>query len=57
MFGLSPAGRMIMPAVLQSISGGKFSKADVYVWWTRTPEEFDQVNKISKIMIPKKMLK
>jgi len=57
MFGITPAGRIIMPAVLQSISGGKFSKADVYVWWTRTPEEFDQVNKISKIMIPKKMLK
>jgi branched-chain amino acid transport system substrate-binding protein len=57
MSGITPAGRIIMPAVLQSISGGKFSKADVYVWWTRTPEEFDQVNKISKIMIPKKMLK
>lgn len=56
MFGVSDAGRIYMPAVIQSIKGGKFAQADVYVWWTKTPAEFESVNKLSKIMIPRKPL-
>lgn len=57
MFGIAPSGRIIMPAVLQSIQGGKFTQADVYIWWTKTPEEFENIKKISKSTPPKKLLK
>lgn len=57
MFGISNAGRIIVPAVLQTVQGGKFTPADVYIWWTKTPEEFENVKKISKITLPKKLLK
>ena len=57
MFGISPAGRIIMPAVIQSIQGGKFAQADVYIWWTKTSEEFENIKKISKSTPPKKLLK
>lgn len=57
MFGISNTGRILMPAVMQSIKGGKFSPADVYIWWTKTPDEFENVKKISKSTPPKKLLK
>lgn len=57
MFGISDAGRIILPVVTQTIRGGKFSPADVYVWWTKTPDEFENVKKISKSTPPKKLLK
>lgn len=56
MHGISSAGRILMPAVIQAIQGGKFAQADVFIWWTKTPEEFENVKKISKITIPKKLL-
>lgn len=56
MYGISGAGRIYMPAVLQSIRGGKFAQAEIYIWWTKKPEEFEAVNKISKIGLPKKQL-
>lgn len=56
MYGISEAGRIYMPAVLQSIKGGKFAQAEVYIWWTKKPEEFENVKKISKIALPKRQL-
>ncbi|MEE9913249.1 MAG: ABC transporter substrate-binding protein [Deltaproteobacteria bacterium] len=56
MYGVSSAGRIYMPAVIQSIKGGKFAQADVYIWWTKTPAEFESINKLSKITIPRKPL-
>ncbi|MFO7570773.1 MAG: ABC transporter substrate-binding protein [Smithellaceae bacterium] len=57
LFGITPTGRIIMPAVIQSIQGGKFAQADVYIWWTKTAEEFENIKKISKSTPPKKLLK
>ncbi len=56
-YGISSAGRIYMPIVIQSIKGGKFTKSDAYVWWTKTPDEFDGVKKISKFSPPVKPLK
>jgi branched-chain amino acid transport system substrate-binding protein len=55
-FTVSPTGRMLMPAVTQIVQGGKFSQADVYIWWTKTKEEFENIKKISKIPVPIKLL-
>jgi len=55
-FTVSPAGRLLMPAVTQTVQGGKFSQADVYIWWTKTNEEFENIKKISKIPVPIKLL-
>lgn len=56
MYGVSGSGRIFMPSVVQTIKGGKFTQPDVYIWWTRTPEEFENVKKASKINLPKKWL-
>ena len=56
MYGVSGSGRIYMPTVIQAIKGGKFAQPDVYIWWTKTPAEFESVNKLSKIGIPRKLL-
>ena len=56
MYGVSGAGRIYMPTVIQAIKGGKFTQPDVYIWWTNSTEEFENVKKTSKINLPKKLL-
>ncbi len=56
-FGISPSGRMHVQSIVQSISGGKFSKGDAYIWWTGTQEEFENTKKLSKTSASLKYIK
>ena len=51
-FGLTPDGRIISLASIQTMKYGKFTKPQLYVWWVKSKEEFEQVKKISKSPIP-----
>jgi len=42
---------------VQSIKNGKFTQPDMYVWWTKTPAEFDKVKKATKYKVPLKLFK
>jgi branched-chain amino acid transport system substrate-binding protein len=56
-YGISNAGRIYMPIVVQSIKGGKFTPSDAYIWWTKTPAEFESIKKIAKYATPVKPIK
>jgi len=47
-YGISKAGRIYVPIVVQAIQGGKFTPSSAYVWWTKTQAEYDNIKKISK---------
>ena len=55
--GISPSGRMYATVGVQSIKNGKFTQPDLYVWWTKTPADFDKVRKVTKYQIPLKWFK
>jgi len=55
--GISPAGRLYSLAGVQSIKNGKFTQPDMYVWWTKTPAEFDKVKKATKYKASVKLFK
>ena len=55
--GISSAGRVYSLAGVQSIKNGKFTQPDMYVWWTKTPAEFDKVKKATKYRAPLKLFK
>ena len=55
--GISSAGRIYSLAGVQSIRNGKFTQPDMYVWWTKTPAEFDKVKKATKYRAPLKLFK
>lgn len=55
--GISPAGRVYSMAGVQSIKNGKFTQPDMYVWWAKTPAEFDMVKKATKYKAPIKLFK
>ncbi len=56
-YGISKAGRIYVPIVVQTIQGGKFAPASAYVWWTKTPAEFESIKKIAKYSVPLKPIK
>lgn len=56
-FSIAPSGRMHCQSIAQTISGGKFSPGNAYIWWTNTPEEFESVKKLSKTTAPLKFIK
>ncbi len=56
-YGISPTGRVQIMVSLQSIRNGKFTKPEVYVWWTKTQAEFDKVQKVTKYTVPLKLFK
>ncbi len=47
-FGITPNGRLISAAPVQTVRYGKFVQPQNYVWWPRTQKEFDQVTKLTK---------
>jgi branched-chain amino acid transport system substrate-binding protein len=57
--GITEEGRFLIYSSTQSISDGKWDQPIVYVWWTRTQEEFDEVDRSSQLdkRIQKKWLK
>ena len=55
--GISPAGRVYSLAGVQSIKNGKFTQPDMYIWWTKTPAEFDKVKKATKYKASVKLFK
>ena len=57
MYGISHAGRLYVPIVVQSIRGGKFAPGEAYIWWTKTPAEFDNIKKMAKYSTPVKPIK
>ena len=56
-FGIAPSGRMQVQCILQTISGGKFSPGSAYIWWTQTPQEFENAKKLSKTSAALKSIK
>ncbi len=48
MHGLSDAGRIFITTAYQTVKDGKFTPADLYVWWARTPADVELVNKAGK---------
>ena len=51
-FSITATGRMVSPAVIQTMKHGKFTQASAYVWWAKTEKEFIQIKKESKGTIP-----
>ena len=47
-FGLTNTGRMLILASVQTITKGKSDKPELYAWWPKNQNEFDQVRKTSK---------
>jgi branched-chain amino acid transport system substrate-binding protein len=58
-FGITDNGRMQIMASVQTVTNGKWDKPELYVWWTKTQNEFDSVKKLTKDdkSIPIKLLK
>ena len=56
-YGISSTGRVQIMVGLQSIRNGKFTKPEMYVWWTKTQAEFDKVQKTTKYTVPLKLFK
>ncbi|MFY9386684.1 MAG: ABC transporter substrate-binding protein [Smithellaceae bacterium] len=48
-FAISPGGRFIMPAVVQTMRHGRFTSPNTYVWWAATEKEFEAVRKLTTI--------
>jgi len=47
-FEISPGGRFIMPAVVQTMRHGRFTCPNTYVWWAENEKEFEAVKKLTK---------
>ena len=47
-FGLTNTGRMLILASVQTVTKGKSDKSELYAWWPKNQNEFDQVRKTSK---------
>jgi len=48
MHGLSDAGRVYITTAYQSVKDGKFTPADLYVWWLRNQADVELVKKAGK---------
>lgn len=46
--GLTPNGRMLCMAVIQSMKHGRFTQAYQYIWWTNNKAETDKIRKVTK---------
>jgi len=46
--GLTPNGRMLCMAVIQSMKHGRFTQAYQYIWWTNNRAETDKIRKVTK---------
>jgi branched-chain amino acid transport system substrate-binding protein len=57
MNGISAAGRIRSLSYVQMIKEGKYKKPDVYAWWITSPQEFNQLKKITKSTVPLKSMK
>lgn len=57
--GITEEGRFLIYSSTQSITDGKWDPPVVYVWWTKTQAEFDEVDRLSQLdkRIQKKWLK
>jgi branched-chain amino acid transport system substrate-binding protein len=55
--GISSTGRIYNMIGVQEIKNGKFLKSDMYVWWAKTPADFDKAQKITKFPVQLKLLK
>jgi branched-chain amino acid transport system substrate-binding protein len=58
-FGIADAGRMLILVSVQTVTNGKSDKSELYAWWPKNQNEFDQVKKTTKTnkSIPLKLLK
>ena len=58
-FGIADAGRMLILVSVQTVTNGKSDKSELYAWWPKNQNEFDQVKKTTKTnkSIPLKWLK
>lgn len=45
---MTPNGRMLCMAVVQTMKHGKFTEPHLYAWWTRSQKEADKIKKITK---------
>ncbi|MEE9912008.1 MAG: ABC transporter substrate-binding protein [Deltaproteobacteria bacterium] len=50
-YGLSPGGRFIVSASMQTVRHGRFTPPNAYVWWAKTQKEYDQIKKITRSTI------
>lgn len=57
-YGITPAGRLLVTTGTQTITDGNMDKPEIYFWWPKTKEEYEAVEKISRIdrSIPRKWL-
>jgi len=46
-FGITPAGRLLIMASVGTITNGKFDTSSLYVWWPETQKEFEAIKKQS----------
>lgn len=58
-FGIANAGRLLIFVSVQTVTNGKSDKSELYAWWPKNQNEFDQVKKTTKTnkSIPLKWLK
>lgn len=48
-FGITPAGRLLILASVQTITNGKSDPSSLYAWWPETQKEFDAIKKQSTV--------
>jgi len=42
-YGITPTGRVLVGASIQTITAGKSDPASVYIWWAKTRKEFNTI--------------
>ncbi len=47
-WGITPAGRMLVTAPIQTIKGGKYMKPQQEYWWIRDQKEWNSIKKTTK---------
>jgi len=57
MHGISDAGGIYAFTYVQMIRRGTYKKPDVNAWWINSPDEFNQLKKITKSGVPLKPMK
>ena len=57
-YGMMDNGRVLVMTGTQTITDGRIDKPEMYVWWTKTQKEYDQIEKMSQIdaSIPRRWL-
>lgn len=55
--GISEAGRIHLAASVQMIKNGKYTVADLFVWWLKNEKELAGVQKVTQIKAPLKFMK